>query len=93
MIPLIKRQIRRLSEPTPGKRALQRERQAEMAVLALNSAGYQVIELRPELNPSRKWETTLRAGNRDILTTFGFDRLEALQRAIGAVGVEEAWSS
>lgn len=78
MIPFL-RQLRQLShKPT-------RDEQAEMALMALQSAGYQVIELRPELTLSRKWETTLRVGHRDVLTTFGFDRLEALQRAIGAV--------
>ena len=76
MIPFLRRQLRSLAS---------RDEQAEMALMALQNAGYQVIELRPELTLSRKWETTLRVGHRDVLTTFGWNRLEALQRAIGAV--------
>lgn len=67
-----------------------RDEQADTARLALESAGFRVIEVPPERTVSGKWETTARLDGRDQLTAFGWDRLEALQRVIGALGVEVA---
>lgn len=70
-----------------------RTERADLARLALESAGYRVIEVPPERTVSRRYETSAYLDGRHQLTAFGFDRLEALQRLIGALGVEETWSS